>query len=116
MSEVDVGLKLPSWFVTVLRCKIGSPAVWRDMVLRGKKMTAEMAVEMGVIEAACENAETTVKIAVKLGEELVSRRWRGHVYADNRLTLFGDVLSAMEFDEIVENVDLNLVKKNMSRM
>ncbi|KAK1378087.1 enoyl-CoA delta isomerase 1, peroxisomal-like [Heracleum sosnowskyi] len=116
MSEVDIGLKLPAWFVTVLRCKIGSPAVWRDLVLRGRKLTAEMAVEKGVIEAACESAEMTVEKAVELGEELVMRRWKGHVYADNRLTVFGDVLKAMEFDEIVEDLDLNRVRNNMARL
>ncbi|KAL1806077.1 hypothetical protein ACET3Z_029145 [Daucus carota] len=75
-----------------------------------------MAVEKGVIEAACESAETTVEMAVELGEELVKRRWKGHVYADNRLTLFGDVIKGMEVDEIVENVDLNRVRNNMARL
>ncbi|KAL8103023.1 enoyl-CoA delta isomerase 1, peroxisomal-like [Apium graveolens] len=116
MSEVDIGLKMPDWFMTVLKCKIGSPAVWRDLVLKGRKMTAEVAVEKGVIEAACENAEMTVEKAVELGEELVNRRWKGHVYADNRMTVFGELLKAVEFDEVVENADLNRIRKNMARM
>ncbi|KAL8103024.1 enoyl-CoA delta isomerase 1, peroxisomal-like [Apium graveolens] len=111
MSEMDIGLKVPNWFVKVLRCKIGSPVVWRDLVLKGRKMTADVAVEKGVIEAACENAEMTVMKAVELGEELVKRRWNGHVYADNRITIFGEVLSAIEFDETVENVDASSLSK-----
>lgn len=116
MSEMDIGLKVPVWFVKILRCKIGSPAVWRDMVLRAGKLTADMAVEKGVIEAAGENAEMTMKMAVELGGELAARRWKGHVYADNRLKLFGDVLDVIEFDETVENVDLSRVSKNVARL
>lgn len=116
MSEMDIGLKVPVWFVKVLRSKIGSPAVWRDVVLRAAKMTAEVAVEKGVVDAACENAYVTVEKAVELGEELVMRRWKGHVYADNRLTVFGDVLSVIEFDETVENVDGSGVSNNVSRL
>ncbi|KAL1806076.1 hypothetical protein ACET3Z_029144 [Daucus carota] len=116
MSELDIGMKVSVWFARVLRCKIASPAVWRDVVLRAVKMTAEMAAGKGVIEAACESAETTVEMAVELAEVLVKRRWKGHVYADNRLTLFGDVLSVMDFDETVEDVDVSPLSKNVARL
>lgn len=73
MSELDIGLKVPAWFVAVLKCKIGSPAAWRDIVLRAGRIPAETAVQKGIIESAHVSAEETVRAAVKLGEELVGK-------------------------------------------
>lgn len=116
MSELDIGLKVPAWFVAVLKCKIGSPAAWRDIVLRAGRIPAETAVQKGIIESAHVSAEETVRAAVKLGEELVGKKWKGHVYAQNRLSLFADVLAALNFDETVENVDVSHFTKTVSRL
>lgn len=116
MSELDIGLKVPAWFVAVLKCKIGSSAAWRDIVLRAARIPAETAVQKGIIESAHVSAEETVMAAVKLGEELVGRKWKGHVYAQNRSTLFADVLPALDFDETVENVDVGHFTKTVSRL
>ncbi|KAK2978102.1 hypothetical protein RJ640_009266 [Escallonia rubra] len=67
VSELDIGLVIPAWFGTFLRCKIGSPAVWRDVVMRAEKLTAEVAVQKGVIESAHGSAAETVRAAVALG-------------------------------------------------
>ncbi|KAA8539439.1 hypothetical protein F0562_026131 [Nyssa sinensis] len=106
MSEVDIGLKMPAWFMPVLRCKIGSPTAWRDVVLRAEKLTAEVAVEKGIIDSAHASVEETMKAALRLGEELVSRKWDGHVYAQNRKVVLADVLGAIDLDETVENASL----------
>uniref|UniRef100_A0A5B7AIG1 Delta(3)-Delta(2)-enoyl-CoA isomerase n=1 Tax=Davidia involucrata TaxID=16924 RepID=A0A5B7AIG1_DAVIN len=114
MSELDIGFKLPDWFMTFLRCKIGSPMAWRDVVLRATKLTAEMAAEKGIIDSAHASVEETIKAALRLGEELVGRKWDGHVYAQNRKIMLADVLAATGFDETVE--DASHVSKALSRL
>ncbi|KAG5533432.1 hypothetical protein RHGRI_027560 [Rhododendron griersonianum] len=99
MSEMDIGLPIPAWFVAVIRSKIGSPAARRDVLLRAAKVTAVTAEGMGVVEAVDGGAEETVAAAVRLGEELVGRRWDGHVYAQIRMAVFADLVSAVRFDE-----------------
>lgn len=105
MSELDIGLVIPSWIVTLLKAKIRSPAALRDAILRAEKMTAEAAVEKGVIDAAYASGEETVRAAVEMGEELVGRKWKGNVYAENRKILFSDVLPGLGFVETVEDVN-----------
>ncbi|KAA8534235.1 hypothetical protein F0562_031752 [Nyssa sinensis] len=103
MSELDIGFKIPAWFMALARCKIGSPMALRDVIQRATKFTAEVAAEKGIIDSAHDSAEETMKAAVRLGEELVWRKWDGHVYAQNRMVVFADVLVAIGFDETVEN-------------
>lgn len=111
MSEMDIKLVIPAWFTAILKCKIGSAAARRDVVMRAARVTAAAAVEKGIIDSAHDSAEETVKAAVKLGEEFVERRWDGHVYSQNRLCLFADVLPALDCDETVGDVKAaNLVK------
>ncbi|KAL3521067.1 hypothetical protein ACH5RR_019216 [Cinchona calisaya] len=101
LSELDIGFKLPLWFLALLKSKIGSPMARREMAMKAAKLTAEMGVERGIIDSAHDSAEETVKAAVKLGEELVGRKWDGHVYGENRKAVFDEVLSALGFDETV---------------
>ncbi|XP_058183901.1 enoyl-CoA delta isomerase 1, peroxisomal-like [Rhododendron vialii] len=99
MSEMDIGLPVPAWFVAVIRSKIGSPAARREVLLRAAKLTAAAAEGMGVVEAVEGGAEETVVAAVRLGEELVGRRWDGPVYGQIRMAVFADLVSAVRFDE-----------------
>ncbi|KAF7132968.1 hypothetical protein RHSIM_Rhsim09G0164400 [Rhododendron simsii] len=99
MSEMDIGLRVPAWFVAVIRSKIGSPAARREVLLRAAKLTAVAAEGMGVVEAVEGGAEETVVAAVRLGEELVGRRWDGQVYGQIRMAVFADLVSAVRFDE-----------------
>ncbi|KAK9283365.1 hypothetical protein L1049_011607 [Liquidambar formosana] len=95
MSELDIGLKIPPWLFAILRCKIGSPAALREVALRAAKLTAETAVDKGVIDSAHDSAEETVEAAMRLGEELVGRRWDGHVYGEVRKAVMPEVLEAI---------------------
>ncbi|KAL8193009.1 hypothetical protein R6Q57_027457 [Mikania cordata] len=104
MSELDIKLVVPDWFVKLLQSKIGSPAALRDLVLRAERVTAEAAVEKGIIYSAHNSAAETVEAAVSLAEALVIRNWDGEVYGRNRKVLFGDVLPTLDFDETVEDV------------
>ncbi|XP_059315975.1 enoyl-CoA delta isomerase 1, peroxisomal-like [Lycium ferocissimum] len=92
MSEIDIGLNIPAWFVTLVKNKVKSPAAWREVVMRGTKLTADMAVEQGIVDTSHVGVADTVKAAVKLGEKLVARKWDGKVYAHTRRTVFADVL------------------------
>ncbi|CAN4125804.1 unnamed protein product [Withania somnifera] len=101
MSELDIGYPLPIWFSALVKCKIGSPAVRREVVMKAAKVTAEMGVQMGIVDSAHNGAEETVEAAIKLGEELVSRNWDGKVYAACRKTLYLELLNALGSDETV---------------
>lgn len=92
MSELDIGLKITAWFMAVIKNKVGEPMARRDMVLRAAKLTAKEAVEKKIIDAAYDSAEETIRAAVDLGEELVRRKWDGHVYAQNRVVILKEVL------------------------
>ncbi|KAK6128451.1 hypothetical protein DH2020_037819 [Rehmannia glutinosa] len=109
MSELDIRYKIPHWFMTFVKSKIGSPKVWRNVVLKAEKITAAVGVEWGIVDSAHENAAETVEAAVRLGMDLVSRKWDGNVYADNRRTVFADILAVLGSDESVgdtgDNVD-----------
>ncbi|CAK7325651.1 unnamed protein product [Dovyalis caffra] len=101
MSELDIGLVVPAWFMTLIECKIGDARVRRDILLKAAKWTAEMAVEKGIVDMACGSAEETVEAAIGLGEELFKRKWDGQVYAKNRMVVLGEVLDTLVSDETV---------------
>jgi enoyl-CoA hydratase/carnithine racemase len=92
MSEVDINLVIPDWFIALIECKIGAPLARRDVVLRAAKVTAKEAVEKGIIDSAHDGAAETVSAAIRLGEQLVGRGWDGHVYAQTRVKLLARVL------------------------
>ncbi|KAE8653697.1 Enoyl-CoA delta isomerase 1, peroxisomal [Hibiscus syriacus] len=105
MSEMDIGLKIPAWFITVISCKIGDARVRRDVVLRARKLTAKQAVESEIIDAAFETVEETAKGAVELGEELVKKGWNGQVYSENRKELYKKILDKLGDDETTDDVN-----------
>uniref|UniRef100_A0ACD5WY63 Uncharacterized protein n=1 Tax=Avena sativa TaxID=4498 RepID=A0ACD5WY63_AVESA len=57
MSEVDIGLPLPPYFMAVLRAKISSAQALRDVVLHGRQLRAPEAKEMGVVDVVCPGAK-----------------------------------------------------------
>ncbi|KAK9190482.1 hypothetical protein WN943_019087 [Citrus x changshan-huyou] len=104
MSELDIRLTVSAWFMALIECKVGNPTARREMVLKAAKLMAKEAVERGIIDAAYDSAEETVKAAVKLGEELVNRKWDGHVYAQNRVVVLREVLDHLDYDETVDQL------------
>ncbi|XP_031270473.1 enoyl-CoA delta isomerase 1, peroxisomal-like [Pistacia vera] len=99
MSELDIGMTIPAVYIALLESKIGEPMARRQMLLRAAKLTAKEAVERGIIDAAYDSVDETIRAAVELGEELVKRKWDGHVYAQNRMVILREVLDKLEFDE-----------------
>lgn len=102
MSELDIGLVIPEWFVKMVNAKIGSPAARRAVVMRAAKVTAEMGREMGVVDVVAEGQKGTVEAAVKVAEELLKKGWNGEVYGENRKVFFKEVLEVIGAVEGVE--------------
>ena len=115
MSELDIGVKIPVWLMTLLKSKVGEPAVWREMVLKAVKITAEKGVETGIVDSAHVNAEETVKAAVRLGEELVGRKWDGKLYGETRGIVLAGVLVDLRSDETEDDHE-NSTVKNLSKL
>ncbi|XP_034704727.1 enoyl-CoA delta isomerase 1, peroxisomal-like [Vitis riparia] len=104
MSELDIELKIPDWFVALIRSKIGAPRSQRELMLRAAKLTAHDALNWGIIDSAHDSTEETVKAAIRLGEVLVGRKWDGHVYAQIRMRMLADVFDKIGCDESVGEV------------
>ncbi|CAN7039655.1 unnamed protein product [Brassica rapa subsp. trilocularis] len=103
MSELDIELVLPAWFVAMIRMKVASPAARRDVALTAGKITADRGLEMGIVDSRHGSAAETVEAAVKLGEEIVRRGADGHVYGRMRETLLREVLHAIGSNESASN-------------
>ncbi|KAL2498468.1 Enoyl-CoA delta isomerase 1 [Abeliophyllum distichum] len=93
--------------------------VWREVVLKAAKITAGMGVEWGIVDSAHDSAEETVVAAARLGMELVKRNWDGKAYAENRKTVFADVMAALSSDKTVGSygdIDSNDSNKAVSKL
>ncbi|GJN15022.1 hypothetical protein PR202_gb01907 [Eleusine coracana subsp. coracana] len=113
MSEVDIGLPLPPYFVSVLRSKITAANALRDVTLRGRKLKAAEAKEMGIVDAVCPGPAETAAEAIKLAEQLAARKWDGNVYASIRMSIFPEACRSIG---IVEESDEEKRKHFASRL
>ncbi|XP_043701616.1 enoyl-CoA delta isomerase 2, peroxisomal-like isoform X2 [Telopea speciosissima] len=84
MSELDIGLPFPEYFMTLMRSKISSPIARRNV-----------AVKMGMIDSAHDSAEETVEAAMRLAEQLIGRKWDGEIYADIRKASFPELCEVL---------------------
>uniref|UniRef100_A0A1J3JBG0 Delta(3)-Delta(2)-enoyl-CoA isomerase n=1 Tax=Noccaea caerulescens TaxID=107243 RepID=A0A1J3JBG0_NOCCA len=99
MSELDINLPVPAWFMALIRMKISSPAARRDVMLTAAKVTADRGLEMGIVDSAHGSAAETIEAAVKLGDEIVRQGFDGHVYGRIRETLLREVLHTIGSNE-----------------
>ncbi|XP_004296616.1 PREDICTED: uncharacterized protein LOC101309819 [Fragaria vesca subsp. vesca] len=106
MSEVDLGLPLPDYFVAAFRAKIGSNSARRNILLRGMKVRGEEAVRMGIVESAHESAEAAVEAAVQMAEKLGERKWKGDVYAEIRMSLYPELCAVLGLAKVVPTAKL----------
>ncbi|KAJ4881238.1 hypothetical protein Rs2_38293 [Raphanus sativus] len=92
MSEVDIGLSMPDYFAAMVRCKIGTSAARREVLLSGKKIRGEEAVGFGIVDSAAhDSAEGVVEATVGLAEKLSAKKWKGDVYASIRKSLYPEL-------------------------
>ncbi|KAK7340869.1 hypothetical protein VNO77_21586 [Canavalia gladiata] len=96
MSELDIKLVIPAWFVALIDAKVASPAARRQIVMQAAKLTAKEALRLGVIDSAHDTADHTVEAALALAADLVKRGWDGHAYGQNRKRFLARVIQAVE--------------------
>jgi enoyl-CoA hydratase/carnithine racemase len=113
MSEVDIGLPLPPYFVALFRAKVTASHALRDVLLRGRKLRAPEAKEMGIVDVVCPGAPETADEAIRLAEELAARKWDGAVYASIRVSMFPDACSKVG---IVEESDEDKARSFASKL
>ncbi|ERM98334.1 hypothetical protein AMTR_s00170p00034360 [Amborella trichopoda] len=94
MSELDIGLVLPNFFMSVLRAKIPKPGVLREVVLEARKITGREAEEKGIIARGLSDSGETMASAVRFMEELSAKGWDGRVYAGIRRAAFPEIVEA----------------------
>ncbi|KAK9137689.1 hypothetical protein Sjap_008283 [Stephania japonica] len=91
MSELDVGTTFPDYFMELMRSKIVLPGARRNVVLRAAKIKPMEALEMGIIDSVHESSAETSEAALRLGDELGSRKWNGEVYSEIRKSSFPEL-------------------------
>ncbi|KAK8935260.1 hypothetical protein KSP39_PZI013585 [Platanthera zijinensis] len=99
MSEIDIALPIPPYFMALMRSKITDPKVLRELVLEGKKIIAAEAMAKGIIDQAHGGAAETVKAAVRRAEELAEKNWIGEVYGSIRRGTLPEVRFAVGLPE-----------------
>lgn len=99
MSEIDIGMPIPPYFLKLIRSKVSDAKVVRDIVLRGVKLRAAEAAGKGIIDGSHVNAKETVEAAVRRAEELIERDWNGDVYASIRRNVLPEMCRAVGLPE-----------------
>ncbi|PKA65366.1 3,2-trans-enoyl-CoA isomerase, mitochondrial [Apostasia shenzhenica] len=102
MSELELGMPIPPYFLALLKSKIPDPKVVRDMVLRSAKITADEAARKGIIDGAHGSAAETVAAAVRRAEDLAARNWNGGVYSSIRRGALPEICRAVGLPEDTE--------------
>ncbi|XP_020597253.1 enoyl-CoA delta isomerase 2, peroxisomal-like [Phalaenopsis equestris] len=102
MSEIDLGMPLPPYFLTLIRSKVSDAKVVRDLVLRGAKLKAAEAQAKGIIDGSHIGAAETVEAAVRRVDELLERDWNGDVYASIRRSSLPEICKAVGLSEETE--------------
>ncbi|KAF5179442.1 Enoyl-coa delta isomerase [Thalictrum thalictroides] len=84
MSEIDIGMTFPDYFMDLMREKLHSPKNIRNICLHAMKIKAEDGIKMGIIDEAYDSSEECMEAALKIGEKLGLRKWNGEVYGEIR--------------------------------
>lgn len=95
MSELDIGITLPDYFIAMMRSKVGKPEARRDVLLRGVKVKAEEALAMGLVDSAHDDGESVLEAAVSMGEDLTKKKWDGEVYSEIRKSLYPELCKVL---------------------
>ncbi|CAL9063799.1 unnamed protein product [Musa banksii] len=95
MSELDIGLSFPPYFMSLMRAKIADPRTLTDVTLRAAKITGAEAKARGIVDSVHAGADEALQAAMRMGEELAARNWDGGVYASIRMAAFPDLCRAV---------------------
>ncbi|KAK9160582.1 hypothetical protein Syun_006923 [Stephania yunnanensis] len=91
MSELDIGMTFPDYFLVVMRSKFASPIALRNVVLQAAKLKPMEALKMGIIDSVHESPTETLEASLRLAEKLGSRKWNGDVYSEIRKASFPEI-------------------------
>ncbi|MEO0342801.1 MAG: enoyl-CoA hydratase/isomerase family protein [Pseudomonadota bacterium] len=102
--EVDVSIPLLPGMVAFVEKKI-SRHLLNEMVLTGRRVTAEELAELKIISAACPNAEETLKMALEFAASM--NKSRG-IFGELKRRFHRDVRDIMEAEDrkLIENMQL----------
>eukprot|EP01018_Ginkgo_biloba_P038000 Gb_12045 [translate_table: standard] len=95
MSEVDLDIVIPSDIISIIRSK-ANPSVLMDIVLGGRKYTAEMALKEGLVHSAHNNSAETLDAAISAAEQFGRRNWNKEVYLALRHATFPELVDAFQ--------------------
>ncbi|GKB90142.1 hypothetical protein Tco_0962414 [Tanacetum coccineum] len=76
----------------MMRSKVGKPEARRDILLRGVKVKAEEAIEIGLVDSAHDNV---LEAATSMGEDLTKKKWDGEVYSEIRKSLYPELCEVL---------------------
>ncbi|KAJ6814999.1 carnitine racemase/ catalytic [Iris pallida] len=99
MSELDLGLTLPAYFMTLMRGKIRDLGLFKKIVMKSGKVMAVEAMEKGVVDVVKGSAGETAAAAAAMAEGLAKRGWNGRVYASIRMGAFPEICRAVGLPE-----------------
>jgi len=71
LPSVDIGIVLPAKLLEVARVKL-KPKIYRDMVLRGKRITAKEGLEEEIIDGIASEKELIIS-AIKIGSSVAPK-------------------------------------------
>ncbi|PIA33970.1 hypothetical protein AQUCO_03900090v1 [Aquilegia coerulea] len=84
MSEIDLGMTFPDYFMDLMREKLNSSKNLRNVCLQGMKIKAEDGIKMGIVDEAYDSGEECMEACLKIAEKLGLRKWNGEVYSEIR--------------------------------
>lgn len=82
---------MPDYFAALVRSKISSVSVRRDVLLAGRKVNGETAAKLGIVDSVHDNEEALMEAAVAMGEMLARRKWECEAYAEIRKSLYPEM-------------------------
>jgi len=92
LNEIDFGMPLSPSMSSIFREKAGSPAVYRSLVLEGKRFSAKEALEGGIVDVlgGLEEADVLVK------ERKLTEKGKSGVYGIMKAEMYRDTLAMLK--------------------
>lgn len=78
LNEIDIGMAIPTFMLSIVREKLGSTAAFRDACLEGRRYTAQEALKAGIVDVLG-GVDEAIKFAQerKLVQKANSGPWGG---------------------------------------
>lgn len=95
MNQLDHGMEVARSVVSLIKSKI-LPATLKEVMLKGRKLTASEASELRLVDGFYSDSEKTLKAAIAEGEKLASLNWGRKKYANLRARTFPGVVEEFE--------------------